>query len=137
MLTYRVRLNGNHLCVAGHPLARLLRASVYTQPREPSARLTVWAATTPTDVLVEDVQWAKHSLLPGDRLEIEILESETAEPGEPIKRFGRREDAAGNVEIFCSFCGSNRDAGEKIIAGHSGNICQDCIELCNEILKDD
>lgn len=39
----------------------------------------------------------------------------------------------------CSFCGKNQDEVEKLIAGPDVFICDECIELCNEIVleKDD
>jgi len=38
------------------------------------------------------------------------------------------------AKIFCSFCGKNQDEVEKIIAGASVYICDECIGLCVEIL---
>lgn len=37
----------------------------------------------------------------------------------------------------CSFCGKSQDEVKKLIAGPSVFICNECIELCNEILKED
>ncbi len=34
----------------------------------------------------------------------------------------------------CSFCGKNQDEVEKLIAGPDVFICDECIELCNEIV---
>ena len=34
----------------------------------------------------------------------------------------------------CSFCGKTSDMVDKIIAGPNANICNECIELCNEIV---
>lgn len=36
----------------------------------------------------------------------------------------------------CSFCGKNQDEVEKLIAGPDVFICDECIELCNEIVLD-
>ena len=35
-----------------------------------------------------------------------------------------------------SFCGKNQAAVNKLIAGQSGYICDECIELCNEIMAE-
>lgn len=35
---------------------------------------------------------------------------------------------------FCSFCGKSQDEVAKLIAGPSVYICDECIELCNEIV---
>ncbi len=37
----------------------------------------------------------------------------------------------------CSFCGKSRAHVRKLIAGDRSNICNECIEVCNEILGDD
>ena len=36
----------------------------------------------------------------------------------------------------CSFCGKNQEEVEKLIAGPDVFICDECIELCNEIVLD-
>ncbi|MEN8190522.1 MAG: ATP-dependent Clp protease ATP-binding subunit ClpX [Thermodesulfobacteriota bacterium] len=38
---------------------------------------------------------------------------------------------------FCSFCGKAQDEVAKLIAGPEVYICDECIELCNEIVRDD
>jgi ATP-dependent Clp protease ATP-binding subunit ClpX len=38
---------------------------------------------------------------------------------------------------MCSFCGKGRDEVKKLIAGPSVYICDECIDLCNDIVKDD
>lgn len=39
--------------------------------------------------------------------------------------------------LSCSFCGKTQDEVKKLIAGPNVFICNECIELCNEILKED
>ncbi|MDO4631106.1 MAG: ClpX C4-type zinc finger protein [Corynebacterium sp.] len=40
--------------------------------------------------------------------------------------------------IVCSFCQKNHDEVRRMVAGGAGvYICNECIELCNEILKED
>jgi ATP-dependent Clp protease ATP-binding subunit ClpX len=39
--------------------------------------------------------------------------------------------------IKCSFCGKNADAVAKLITGPSVHICDECVEMCNEILRED
>jgi ATP-dependent Clp protease ATP-binding subunit ClpX len=36
--------------------------------------------------------------------------------------------------LLCSFCGKTQDEVKKLIAGPSVYICDECIELCNEII---
>ena len=39
--------------------------------------------------------------------------------------------------LKCSFCGHSQKQVRKLIAGQNGYICDECIELCNEILEDE
>ena len=43
----------------------------------------------------------------------------------------------GDIEVLCSFCGKNQDEVKKLIAGPNVYICDECIELCNEIVHED
>ena len=40
-------------------------------------------------------------------------------------------------QVICSFCGNKQDEGKKLIAGPNVFICDECIELCNEIVLED
>lgn len=40
----------------------------------------------------------------------------------------------GAVPCYCSFCGKSQDEVAKLIAGPTVYICDECIELCNEIV---
>ena len=40
-------------------------------------------------------------------------------------------------DLNCSFCGKSQEEVKKLIAGPNVYICDECIDLCNEILKDD
>lgn len=39
-------------------------------------------------------------------------------------------------EPCCSFCAKKRSAVSKIIAGHGGYICNECVEVCLQILAE-
>lgn len=45
--------------------------------------------------------------------------------------------AKGDKSIKCSFCGKSQDAVERIIAGPGVFICNECINVCTNILEDD
>tara|TARA_R110002110_G_scaffold71226_2_gene190515 strand:- start:673 stop:1944 length:1272 start_codon:yes stop_codon:yes gene_type:complete len=40
-------------------------------------------------------------------------------------------------ELYCSFCSKGQKEAAKLIAGPSVYICDECIELCNEILEEE
>lgn len=42
-----------------------------------------------------------------------------------------------NDSVRCSFCGKHKDEVKKLIAGVDVYICDNCVELCTEIVKND
>ena len=38
---------------------------------------------------------------------------------------------------YCSFCGKNQEEVHKLIAGHGVYICDECIDLCNQIIAEE
>jgi len=47
----------------------------------------------------------------------------------------RKDDS--NDDLLCSFCGKSQDEVKKLIAGPSVYICDECIQLCNEIIAEE
>jgi ATP-dependent Clp protease ATP-binding subunit ClpX len=43
----------------------------------------------------------------------------------------------GGGKLTCSFCGKNQDDVRKLIAGPTVYICDECIELCNDIIAEE
>jgi ATP-dependent Clp protease ATP-binding subunit ClpX len=41
------------------------------------------------------------------------------------------------ISLFCSFCGKNQHEVKKLIAGPSVFVCDECIDLCNNIIKEE
>jgi len=39
--------------------------------------------------------------------------------------------------LHCSFCGKEQDEVKKLIAGPSVYVCDECVELCNDILQEE
>ena len=47
------------------------------------------------------------------------------------------EKASGEKLLYCSFCGKSQHEVRKLIAGPSVFICDECIELCNDIIREE
>jgi len=43
----------------------------------------------------------------------------------------------GNDQLLCSFCGKSQRQVKKLIAGPGVYICDECIDLCNEIIDEE
>ena len=48
-----------------------------------------------------------------------------------------KKGAASEKTLYCSFCGKSQHEVKKLIAGPSVFICDECIDLCNEIIRDE
>ncbi|AMJ57464.1 MULTISPECIES: ATP-dependent Clp protease ATP-binding subunit ClpX [Stenotrophomonas] len=51
-------------------------------------------------------------------------------------RQGRTGDSSGKI-LYCSFCGKSQHEVRKLIAGPSVFICDECVELCNDIIREE
>jgi len=47
----------------------------------------------------------------------------------------KRDERSG--DLVCSFCGKSQDEVKKLIAGPTVYICDECIELCNDIIAEE
>ena len=47
--------------------------------------------------------------------------------------------SGGNGEklLYCSFCGKNQHEVKKLIAGPSVFVCDECVDLCNDIIREE
>ncbi|MCX7117766.1 MAG: ATP-dependent Clp protease ATP-binding subunit ClpX [Legionellales bacterium] len=43
----------------------------------------------------------------------------------------------GKKVLYCSFCGKNQNEVKKLIAGPSVFVCDECVELCNDIIREE
>ena len=47
------------------------------------------------------------------------------------------ESSSDNKVLYCSFCGKSQHEVRKLIAGPSVYICDECVELCNDIIREE
>ena len=50
---------------------------------------------------------------------------------------GVRKKGTDREKLHCSFCGKEQDAVRRLVAGPGVYICDECIELCNEIIAEE
>ncbi|MDB2386725.1 ATP-dependent protease ATP-binding subunit ClpX [Shewanella sp.] len=51
---------------------------------------------------------------------------------------GENKDSGdGSKLLYCSFCGKSQHEVKKLIAGPSVYVCDECVELCNDIIKEE
>ncbi|MGT2772463.1 ATP-dependent Clp protease ATP-binding subunit ClpX [Streptococcus marimammalium] len=47
------------------------------------------------------------------------------------------EKTTGDIKVYCSFCGKNQEQVKKIIAGNGVFICNECVALSQEIIREE
>ncbi len=48
-----------------------------------------------------------------------------------------KKGSSGEKTLYCSFCGKSQHEVKKLIAGPSVFVCDECIALCNDIIRDE
>ncbi|NOQ64721.1 MAG: ATP-dependent Clp protease ATP-binding subunit ClpX [Methyloprofundus sp.] len=46
-------------------------------------------------------------------------------------------ESDSNKILYCSFCGKSQSEVKKLIAGPSVYVCDECVDLCNDIIKEE
>lgn len=50
---------------------------------------------------------------------------------------GNNKDDDGGKLLYCSFCGKSQHEVRKLIAGPSVFVCDECVDLCNDIIREE
>jgi ATP-dependent Clp protease ATP-binding subunit ClpX len=50
---------------------------------------------------------------------------------------GHDKSNSGDKLLYCSFCGKSQHEVRKLIAGPSVFVCDECVELCNDIIREE
>ena len=48
-----------------------------------------------------------------------------------------RMESKDNNKLSCTFCGKGQEEVRKLIAGPSVYICDECVDLCNDIIEEE
>ncbi len=49
----------------------------------------------------------------------------------------KKDDQSNGKLLYCSFCGKSQHEVKKLIAGPSVFICDECVQLCNDIIREE
>ena len=50
---------------------------------------------------------------------------------------GRYAEEPQDKRLYCSFCDKSQDQARKLISGPKAVICDECVEICVDIISDD
>lgn len=67
----------------------------------------------------------------------DMMQKAFYETVDKAKRYDQLIKIQGFNELQCSFCGAGQSKVKKLIAGRSVYICDECVELCYEIISED
>jgi hypothetical protein len=65
-----------------------------------------------------------------------ILSNIEKEQSSDSQAEGHVVDSGAEKILCCSFCGKNSEEVARIVIGPTVNICNECVDICNEILAD-
>ena len=49
----------------------------------------------------------------------------------------KSKESSSSKLLYCSFCGKSQHEVRKLIAGPSVYICDECVDLCNDIIREE
>ena len=139
MLCFKVERNGEAACLVGIENPRFIQVSVlFTTKLGEGPTLHAFAQSDETPEFRVTKNWFDNNgqLQIGDSVRIEVVESQTADEGHTTHRQGRRKSGK-KIELYCNWCGKSSDDVERIISGPNVYICNECVQLCNDILGDE
>ena len=138
MLCVEILHNGKRLCVMGHEKAESMQVSLFYVKRANALMLTTHADVSPTADLSEALSWLRDlpAIREGDTIELRLAADLVPDPGHVTHSFGKRVTGE-QQELFCSFCGRSQHKVKRLIAGPRVFICNECVDLCNDVIRDD
>ena len=132
MINFEIWINGQKVCLAGHEKAISLQASLALPPGASSPHFAAIGMIQLQANLIEENSWVSCIVPVNSEVLIKVVDSGVpTTPTEVLSTFGTRLHPAYK-ELYCSFCGRNQKDVEFMCEGMAGNICNECIETCQE-----
>ena len=137
MIRFEILLNGKTLCEAGVSEEDQLEAALVKllESDQPILNVTVFE---PSNKNAENfLTWKTEVLNVGDEVTIKLSSGE--KESKSYVNASEKESSESEVEstMFCSFCSKGNFEVQKFIAGNNAYICDECIELCHDIVEDE
>ncbi len=139
MLCLKVIREGQEASIVGAENARYIQVGVNATPgKSEEAHMIAYAEIKESPEFTVGMQWLSDSpeLLLGESVTIKVVESNNPDPGRELNKQGRRK-TGNKVEFYCSWCGKNEEDVQRIISGPNVFICNECVDLCNDILQEE
>ena len=134
MIIYEISVNGEKLCEIGVNEEDQLEVALAKLVGDDGGVLNITALLPCSPQRKKSLEWETYYLQVGDEITVKTREA-TARQATYLDDY-REPDEEDESEstIFCSFCGKGNLEVEKIVAGNDAFICEECIQLCTDIL---
>ena len=125
--------NGARALVVGHIALRRIAGSLVLNA-DAAGVFSFDGEIASGSMAMETVRWGEVGVQFGDEIKIRIVDFDSPDAPQHTGTFGRvvKEET---TEEFCSFCGRGQEA--KLVRGAAANICDECVVLAAEIVRQD
>jgi hypothetical protein len=80
------------------------------------------------------IYWPEIKLKDSDEVFLKIIEVQSNSELDASFPGTHRIGGSGGLELACSICGKTQDEVKKLIAGETGNICEECTDYVYELM---
>jgi len=145
MLCFEVYVNDKKVCTAGHEELDKVITSLTFDKDKGTVILSIDGQMFVNNSLSGYAQWFIPAENYGSRIkrkvkigdEVKIIAKHDAVPDKPMIYKSGKEITKSGTKLYCSFCSKGQKEVNKMIAGPKVYICNECIDLCNEIIEDE
>ncbi len=134
MKVIEVLVNGHRRALIGNPAADTIDFSIRIHPLAGISCVSHAITESETGEPVCE-HWPELNLIDTDRIEIRFVEVENLSDIDQSHPGTHRHSTDGTLEIACSICGKTASEVEQIIGGQTGNICNECVEFCSDLIQ--
>ncbi len=133
MKVVEILVNGRRRAVVGNAVADTVDLSLIIHS---STELSLVSHAITESETGEPIceYWPELSLAESDRIEIRLIELEEHTKIDPSHPGTHRRVSDGSLQPACSMCGKTAEEVDQIIAGQTGNICNECVEFCSDLI---
>jgi hypothetical protein len=80
------------------------------------------------------IYWPELKLKESDEVSLKIVEVQSSSELNASFPGTHRIGGSGGLELACSICGKTQDEVKKLIAGETGNICDECTDYVYQLM---
>ncbi len=132
MKCIQVNLNGEPFWTIGHQNIDDLDFRLIYAPSVGAVHISANGLFSNGASVNEGSPWDQHSLGESDVITLQMVECAAPSVTTVLKEF---DASTGESGLCCSFCGKSDKDVSKLVAGSNAFICDECINLCLDIVK--